>query len=53
MMHLIFIVKMNVIKRIEALIHPPLVPSHSAFDRDALRGRFQHKLLQVVKLNLR
>lgn len=52
-LYLFFVVEVKVVKRVEALVHPSLVPSHSAFDGDALGSRVQHKLLQVVKLNLR
>lgn len=50
---LFFVVQVKVIQRVEALIHPPLVAGHPALDGDALRSWLQHKLLQVVKLNLR
>lgn len=50
---LFFVVQVKVIQRVEALVHPPLVAGHPALDGDALRSWIQHKLLQVVKLNLR
>lgn len=51
--HLFLVVQVKVIQRVETLIHPPLVAGHPALDGDALRSRLQHKLLQVVKLDLR
>lgn len=52
-LYLFLVVEVKVVKRVEALIHPSLVSSHSAFDGDALGSRVQHKFLQVVELDLR
>lgn len=52
-LYLFFVVEVKVIKRVEALIHPPLVSSHPTFDGDALGSRVHHKFLHVVELDLR
>lgn len=51
--HLFFVVEVEVVERVEALIHPPLVSGHPALDCDPLGSRVQHELLQIVELDLR
>lgn len=43
---------MEVVRRVEALVHASLVSRHSALDGHALRRRLHDELLQVVELNL-